>query len=101
VLDPGDDVDSILAALREYDFTVSDRLGVVQSRFTKSAKRSTSALAASGGQVKSIYHTHGHFDHILAAGKLKAAFPKARIVLHADDDVLRVSAAGAVLRSSC
>lgn len=58
VIDPGGDVEAILALLKENDF-----------------------------KVKYLLHTHAHFDHILGSRKLKEA-TGAKICLHQKDDLL-------------
>jgi len=37
-----------------------------------------------GVQIEEIYHTHGHFDHILCSGEVKTA-TKARSLIHSED----------------
>ena len=54
---------------------------------TEALTRCCRPACARKKQVTHIYHTHGHFDHILASGKLKAAFPAAKLCLHKDDEV--------------
>lgn len=56
VIDPGEDADRILAALREED-----------------------------SQVEYILLTHGHYDHTTAVPELHAALPQARIYIHQAD----------------
>jgi glyoxylase-like metal-dependent hydrolase (beta-lactamase superfamily II) len=58
VIDPGGDVEKILALLKEKDF-----------------------------QVKYLLHTHAHFDHILGSRQLKEA-TGAKICLHKKDELL-------------
>ena len=58
MIDPGGDVEKILALLKENDF-----------------------------KVKYLLHTHAHFDHILGSRKLKEA-TGAKICLHKKDDML-------------
>jgi glyoxylase-like metal-dependent hydrolase (beta-lactamase superfamily II) len=58
VIDPGGDVEKILALLKENDF-----------------------------KVKYLLHTHAHFDHILGSRKMKEA-TGAKICLHKKDDML-------------
>jgi hydroxyacylglutathione hydrolase len=58
VIDPGGDVDKILALLKEHDF-----------------------------KVKYLLHTHAHFDHIMGSRKLKEA-TGAKICLHKGDEFL-------------
>ena len=56
VIDPGEDADRILAALREED-----------------------------SQVEYILLTHGHYDHTTAVPELHAALPEAKIYIHQAD----------------
>ena len=56
VIDPGEDADRILAALREED-----------------------------SQVEYILLTHGHYDHTTAVPQLHAALPEAKIYIHQAD----------------
>jgi glyoxylase-like metal-dependent hydrolase (beta-lactamase superfamily II) len=58
IVDPGDDADEILEAVREMDVT-----------------------------VKLLLHTHGHFDHIMATDEV-AAMTRADILLHREDGQL-------------
>jgi glyoxylase-like metal-dependent hydrolase (beta-lactamase superfamily II) len=58
VIDPGDEADRIIARLQEADY-----------------------------QVKYLLHTHAHFDHFAATGKVKEVVG-GTVCLHRDDEVL-------------
>jgi len=49
------------------------------------ADRITEAVEATGIAVKQIILTHGHADHIAALEEVRNAFPKAEVMIHADD----------------
>jgi hydroxyacylglutathione hydrolase len=63
LIDPGDDAAKITHMLEKAEAALGRKL-----------------------EVEYLLHTHGHLDHIGATKKMKAAFPKAKIALHAGDE---------------
>ncbi len=43
------------------------------------------ALSDEGLTLKAILLTHGHFDHMIGLARLRAAYPDAPVMVHADD----------------
>ena len=43
------------------------------------------AIKSENANLKLILLTHGHFDHMLGLERLRAEFPEAQVLIHADD----------------